>query len=340
MAIFDDVAEFDDPDSPATMTRTFRYGKAIGVGAGTRSSMRAPFKPTGPQGLARVASAPRWASNFLMVGASRSATGHPLFVAGPQIGYTYPGLTLEADISWPGGQARGATAPGFAGNILIGRGQDYAWSLTSAGSDLIDPTSRRSAAARARSTSTRAVPQDGPRRRGRDDGLRPDRLPDDRPRPGHGLREGQGKTVAVSRQRASFGRTSSGSSRSASSRSARCARRRRSGRRWRARRSRSTSATRTIATSRCTRRAAAGARQARRSAAAHQGTGEYEWNGYLAPSKQPYQKNPPTGLLVNWNNRPAPGWGAADDNWQYGSTQRVRMLTDGRRRGRRTTWRR
>ena len=48
-------------------------------------------------------------------------------MGGPQIGYTYPGLTLEADISYPGVQARGATAPGFAGNILIGRGQDYAW---------------------------------------------------------------------------------------------------------------------------------------------------------------------------------------------------------------------
>ena len=72
------------------------------------------FKPTGPSGLGRAASAhPRWASNFLLVGASRSATGHPLFVGGPQIGYTYPGLTLEADISYPGVQARGATAPGL-----------------------------------------------------------------------------------------------------------------------------------------------------------------------------------------------------------------------------------
>ena len=43
----------------------------------------------------------------------------------------------------------------------------------------------------------------------------------------------------------------------------------------------------------------------------------------------PVQVNPPTGLLVNWNNRPAPSWGAADDNWSYGSAQRVRMLTDG-----------
>ena len=33
-------------------------------------------------------------------------------------------------------------------------------------------------------------------------------------------------------------------------------------------------------------------------------------------------------MLVNWNNRPAPGWGAADDNWEYGSTHRVRLLLE------------
>ncbi len=38
----------------------------------------------------------------------------------------------------PGFEARGATAPGFPGNVLIGRGPDFAWSLTSAGNDLID----------------------------------------------------------------------------------------------------------------------------------------------------------------------------------------------------------
>jgi hypothetical protein len=32
---------------------------------------------------------------------------------------------------------------------------------------------------------------------------------------------------------------------------------------------------------------------------------------------------------VNWNNKPAPGWGAADDNWTYGSTHRVQMLLAG-----------
>ena len=59
------------------------------------------------------------------------------------------------------------------------------------------------------------------------------------------------------------------------------------------------------------------------------GTGEYEWDGFLRTSQHPYEVNPPSGLLVNWNNRPAPRWGAADDNWAYGSVQRVQMLLNG-----------
>src|SRR3954463_16481140 len=42
------------------------------------------------------------------------------------------------DLSAPGIQALGAAMPGGAANILIGRGQDFAWSLTSAGSDTND----------------------------------------------------------------------------------------------------------------------------------------------------------------------------------------------------------
>ena len=59
-------------------------------------------------------------------------------MAGPQIGYFYPGLTLEMDLHGGGIDARGASAPGFPGYMLIGRGQDFAWSLTSAGNDMID----------------------------------------------------------------------------------------------------------------------------------------------------------------------------------------------------------
>ena len=51
-----------------------------------------------------------------MVGAQRSTTGHPLFVAGPQIGYFYPGLTLEADIQGPGFESRGVYSPANPGD--------------------------------------------------------------------------------------------------------------------------------------------------------------------------------------------------------------------------------
>ena len=61
------------------------------------------------------------ASNVLMVAGKRSRSGHPLFVGGPQIGYFYPGLTLEMDLHGPGWTARGATSAPFPGYILIGR---------------------------------------------------------------------------------------------------------------------------------------------------------------------------------------------------------------------------
>ena len=56
------------------------------------------------------------------------------------------------------------------------------------------------------------------------------------------------------------------------------------------------------------------------------GTGQYEWEGYLSADDHPHQTNPKQGQLVNWNNRPAPGWGAADNNRGYGSTHRVALL--------------
>ena len=78
------------------------------------------------------------ASNALLVSGARSATHHPIMVAGPQIGYFYPGLTLEVDEQGPGISQRGVTSAPFPGYIFIGRSQDSGWSLTSAGLDQID----------------------------------------------------------------------------------------------------------------------------------------------------------------------------------------------------------
>jgi acyl-homoserine lactone acylase PvdQ len=143
--VFDDISERSDPDHPATLTKTFRYPAETRSTTGNATidagSIRRAEPTTGSlEGSSRRAAneLPPHASNFLMLTADRSTNGHPLFVAGPQVGYFYPGLTLEADIQGPGFQARGVYSPANAGSILIGRGEDFGWSLTSAGSDLID----------------------------------------------------------------------------------------------------------------------------------------------------------------------------------------------------------
>ncbi len=53
------------------------------------------------------------------------------------------------DLHGGGIDARGVTAPGFAGYILMGRA-DFAWSLTSANTDIVDHTSRRLCGSRTR----------------------------------------------------------------------------------------------------------------------------------------------------------------------------------------------
>ena len=39
--------------------------------------------------------------------------------------------------------------------------------------------------------------------------------------------------------------------------------------------------------------------------------------------------NPPSGVIVNWNNKPASGFGTADSNFSYGSVHRVELLRAG-----------
>jgi hypothetical protein len=52
------------------------------------------------------------------------------------------------------------------------------------------------------------------------------------------------------------------------------------------------------------------------------GRGRFEWKGFLAHKRHPQDINPPSGLLVNWNNKPARNFPAGDDRWDEGSIQR------------------
>ena len=58
------------------------------------------------------------------------------------------------------------------------------------------------------------------------------------------------------------------------------------------------------------------------------GTGKYEWKGYLASSKHPQVINPSSGYIVNWNNKPAKDFPASDERFgSESSLQRQKLLT-------------
>ena len=58
---------------------------------------------------------------------------------GPQVGYYSPQILMEMEIHGPDGlHARGATFPGISLYVLLGRGQDFAWSATTANTDVVD----------------------------------------------------------------------------------------------------------------------------------------------------------------------------------------------------------
>ncbi len=55
------------------------------------------------------------------------------------------------------------------------------------------------------------------------------------------------------------------------------------------------------------------------------GTGGYEWRGFLSELAHPHDIAGPKGLLLNWNNKAAPGWMHGDDA-HYGSVQHVELF--------------
>ncbi len=105
------------------------------VGAASRSA--ADARSVGAALLAQT-KAPPHASNWEMVSAAHSATGHPIGVLGPQVGYYVPQILMEEELHGPGFDARGASFPGVNLMVQLGHGRDYAWSATTADTDNVD----------------------------------------------------------------------------------------------------------------------------------------------------------------------------------------------------------
>ncbi|WP_348650498.1 penicillin acylase family protein [Catellatospora sp. KI3] len=89
-------------------------------------------------GSLTIGPAGRGMSNAAVISAANSATGHPIAVFGPQTGYFSPQLLMVQELQGPGISARGAAFAGINLYVLLGRGQDYAWSATSSAHDITD----------------------------------------------------------------------------------------------------------------------------------------------------------------------------------------------------------
>jgi acyl-homoserine lactone acylase PvdQ len=347
--LFDELSEHNDPDTPTTQTRSAPYEAIPPVGTRTGSAIldNGSFQPAPPtQGAPSTASARgtgfiahRWASNFLMVAGKRSTNHHPLFVAGPQIGYFYPGLTFELDLHGPGYEARGASSPAQPGSILIGRGPDFAWSLTSAGSDTTDDfvetlcdgsDTKYMYKGQCRDMQT----IDAGEIVGQGEVVFHRTVHG----PVIGYARVAGVRVAISQKRSSYMRDAQWNLLFKDATEGRI----------HSVKSFYKSAAQSpytfnvayaddkhIATYSAGRLPLRNAHVDPRLPT--KGTGEFEWRGFLAASKHAFQADPKSGLLVNWNNRPAPNWGAADDNWSYGSTHRVQLLLAGLKKHKRHT---
>src|SRR6516164_6239576 len=153
---FGDFKEQNDPAAPTTVAgKSFPYEIPGHVNPATIAIPDNPSAPlkggpvdtigcsaTAPNtaGLSVIESLlrfPAQMSNALVVGANHAADGHPLVVFGPQVSYFAPGILMQEDLHSPHYDAEGASFPG-TGFVELGRGVDYAWSATSAGSDLTD----------------------------------------------------------------------------------------------------------------------------------------------------------------------------------------------------------
>lgn len=120
------------PDAGSVAQEPLVYGR---TGSAATAAARGA---TSSAAKSALTSARRGMSNALVVGGEHTASGHPVAVFGPQTGYFAPQLLMLQEIQGPGISARGASFAGLSMYVELGRGQDYSWSATTSGQDIID----------------------------------------------------------------------------------------------------------------------------------------------------------------------------------------------------------
>ncbi len=329
---FTDLMEANDPEAPTTTRRRFPYPRMTGGRVRGSLIVDADSAQTAPPPAARLM------SNFLTVSPDRSATGDPLAVMGPQLGYFYPEILFQVDLQGPGIKAHGAAVPGLGMYLLLGRTPNYAWSLTSASNDVRDQFLERLCnpdGSPATRDSVHYMFKGRCRAMGRFnagvlDGDTPLTYRTTVHGPVHGTALVDGKPYAISMARSTFGRDglnlmalkhmTEGDARTPRDF-------------WRI----ANQFEFTFNWGYVSRRHNAffsSGRLPKRAPGLDRmlptlGTGKYEWRGFLSRLQHPHDVDPRSnGLLLSWNNKAAPGFMHGDTEHSYGSMQRVSMFDE------------
>jgi acyl-homoserine lactone acylase PvdQ len=287
-------------------------------------------------------------SNALLISADRTTTGQPLTVFGPQTGYYAPQLLTEIVLDGPGIKARGVSFAATQLVVQLGRGVDYAWSATSASNDNVDTVVERLCTTDGSAVTVRSqsylvdgdcVPMD---RRVHEETALPNAGAAEPPRKlrfevlrtRHGIVQlrttAGGDPVAIVSQRSTYrhevdsivgfarlndpGQTHDAESFQHSVSAIDYTFN------WFYTDSRDISY---YSSGLLPQRAADTDFDLPR-----WGDTRYDWQGWLPFEAHVHETNPPSGYLASWNNKPAPGWSAADNVWGYGSVYRSRALSD------------
>ncbi|MGW8951289.1 penicillin acylase family protein [Streptomyces sp. NPDC055709] len=133
------------PDPGSVRAEQLVYDRTGSAVTGAKAPVRAPANLRPAQGMYDDGVLPpgaldpkRGMSNALLVSGAHTASGHPVAVFGPQTGYFAPQLLMLQELQGPGISARGVAFAGVGMYVQMGRGQDYAWSATSAAQDITD----------------------------------------------------------------------------------------------------------------------------------------------------------------------------------------------------------
>ena len=331
-SVFNDLRQFKNRDSPTTVDGKFKYGHIPNNARGSVVLDPGSFQETpavaGAAARRLPATEPPHASNTLMINAERSTTGHPLMVGGPQIGYFYPGLTWEIDMNAPGLRWRGATTSVFPGYMAIGRGVDFATTLTSAGGDIVDQFAERLCGGSDEMYRYRGKCRSMERFDAGTLGGEPVSFLRTVHGPVVGYATVNGKRVAISSQRSSYGkdvldqllfrRLSTGKVDDPKSF-------------FKAANKTPQTFNSFYIDDEHVAEFTSGKLPIRHRGVdpglPTKGTGKFEWRGFISKRRHIHGTDPRDGVMTNWNNISAHGFGAADDNWGgNGSAARVDLL--------------